>query len=362
MTAQFALIDELEDLIESKQIARRAEALRRVTDLYVSGVGQLSEDQIALFDEVMGRLAREIDTAARVRLGARLMSVPEAPPQIIRALALDDQIEVAAPILSGSAQLDDATLVEGAKTKSQGHLLAISCRPTLAEAVTDVLVQRGDAQVAASTAGNPGARFSEFGYAKLVERSETDGNLAVRVWARPEIPRQHLLKLFANASEAVRSTLAVADRDKANMMLAEASERFQAAARVRSPEYQAAETSVLGLHRAGELSEADLAAFALGRDFDRTTIALSIVCDLSIGLIERAFSQEQSELILILAKMAGLSWATTKAMLRFKAGAKEMSADELERCSERLARLKKETAIKAIQFYRLREQAAAAGK
>jgi uncharacterized protein (DUF2336 family) len=263
--------------------------------------------------------------------------------------------------LSRSARLDDATLVEGAKTKSQAHLLAISCRAILAEVVTDVLVERGDRRVAARTAGNLGAKFSEFGYSTLVDRSEQDGDLAVCVWTRPEIPRQHLLKLFANASEAVRAKLAVADRSKANVirgMLAMASERFQAEARARSPEYQAAEVSVGLLHRSGELSEARLAAFARERDFDQATIALSIMCDLSIGLIERAFSQEQSELILILAKMIGLSWATTKALLRLKSATGEMSTNELEMCDERFDRLKTETAVKAVQFYRLREKAA----
>ena len=56
-----------------------------------------------------------------------------------------------------------------------------------------------------NTAGNRGARFSETGYSTLVQRAETDGDLAARVWAMPEIPRQHILKLFSEASAAVRS-------------------------------------------------------------------------------------------------------------------------------------------------------------
>src|SRR5262249_44893638 len=88
---------------------------------------------------VMSRLASEIETTARSTFGQRLMTVPNAPPGIIRTLALDDAIEVAGPILSQSEQLDDATLVEGARTKGQDHLLAIARRTTLAEAVTAIL-------------------------------------------------------------------------------------------------------------------------------------------------------------------------------------------------------------------------------
>jgi len=95
--------------------------------------------------------------------------------------------------------------MEGARTKGQDHLLAISRRPVLVEALTDVLVERGDQRVAQSTAENPGARFSEFGYSTLVKRSEDDPELALRMLSRREIPRQHMLKLFADASEAVPS-------------------------------------------------------------------------------------------------------------------------------------------------------------
>ena len=56
MNGQQALIDELEDVIGRNEIGRRAELLRRVTDLFVSGSAEFSSEQVALFDEVMSRL------------------------------------------------------------------------------------------------------------------------------------------------------------------------------------------------------------------------------------------------------------------------------------------------------------------
>ena len=44
-------------------------------------------------------------------------------------------------------RLDETTLIECAKTKSQEHLLSISRRKTLPEPVTDILVERGDQQL-----------------------------------------------------------------------------------------------------------------------------------------------------------------------------------------------------------------------
>jgi uncharacterized protein (DUF2336 family) len=140
----------------------------------------------------MGRLLGEVEVTARAAFGRRLVSIPNAPPKVMRELALDNAIEVAGPVLTHSEHIDDMTLVESAKTKSQDHLLAISRRKDLPEKVTDVLVDRGNQQVALNTVKNPGAAFSEFGYSTLVRRSKEDGKLALFVWIRAEIPRQHL--------------------------------------------------------------------------------------------------------------------------------------------------------------------------
>jgi uncharacterized protein (DUF2336 family) len=360
MIAQKSMIDELEEAIASKEIGRRADTLRRITDLFVSGAAAFSDDQIALFDEVMGLLTREIESSARAAFGHRLATLPQAPPRIIRALALDDAIEVAGPILAQSGQIDEATLMESAKTKSQDHLLAISRRPVLVEALTDVLVQRGNELVAQSTAENPGAKFSEFGYSTLVKRSENDPELALRMLSRPEIPRQHLLKLFADASETVRLKLAAADHRKAILlrdMVAQASNQIQTQTREQSADFVAARFSVQFLHESGKLTKSQLETFAREDKFDETIIALSFMCDLSIGLVERAMVEDRSEQILVLAKAIGLPWSTTSALLLMQAGTKGSSAQEIEQCLAKFNKLQPDTAKKAVQFYRLRERA-----
>ena len=112
-------------------------------EFFASGSAVFYDDQRSIFDDVMSRLVKEIDTSAREAFGRRIATIPGAPTHVLRALALDDEISVAQPVLSGAEQLDDEVLVEGARTESQEHLLAISRRSTLVEAVTDVLVERG---------------------------------------------------------------------------------------------------------------------------------------------------------------------------------------------------------------------------
>src|SRR5262249_27136022 len=147
------------------------------------------------------QLVSEIEVSARAVLAARLAPIGNAPPIIIRTLAFDNAIEVAAPVLGQSQGLDTPTLSEIARTKSQGHLLAISGRPSLEHSLTDILVERGNREVLQNTAKNPGAMFSETGFSRLVERSQGDDALALSVGARPDIPRHLFLKLLARASD-----------------------------------------------------------------------------------------------------------------------------------------------------------------
>jgi len=275
-------------------------------------------------------------------------------------LALDDSIQVAGPLLALSDQLDDETLITSAKIKSQEHLLAISQRKILSEGVTDVLVERGNQQVVVTTAANSGARFSEFGYSTLVTRSEDNDELALTVWSRPEIPREHLLTLFATASEAVRLKLEAADRGKATLirdMVKQASDKIQSNVRERSPEFVAAQAQVESLYRTGALTEERLRAFAQAGRFDETTVALSLLTDLPIGAVERALVHDNSDQMLVLAKSIGLNWDTTNAILLIQNAAKNRSTRDLGQSLANFNKLKPETARTAIQFYRLRERA-----
>src|ERR1700736_2924551 len=152
-----------------------------------------------------------IENSAKALLSNRLAPVDRAPPLTIRALAFDDVIEVAAPVLSQSERLDDEALIETARNKSQAHLMAISTRKVLSGAVTDVLVLRGNDEVIQSTVNNPGAEFTERGFTRLINRAEGDDNLATCVGLRPNIPRHLYLKLLAKASDTVRQRLEAAN-------------------------------------------------------------------------------------------------------------------------------------------------------
>ncbi|MDO9167372.1 MAG: DUF2336 domain-containing protein [Rhodoferax sp.] len=362
MIVNQSLVDELETAIAGSDIGRRAAMLRRVADLFASSSGNLSDEQTAVFDDVLRQLVDEIEASARGSFAEYLALSPVAPPRILRQLALDDVIDVAGPVLSRSEQLDEITLAEGARTKSQAHLLAISTRKTIPESVTDILVERGNRQVALNAAANPGASFSEFGYSSLVRRSSDDDALALCTWSRREIPRRHLLKLFADASASLKRRLSKEDPRKAAQIadvVTRAANKLQSQTRETSADFVRARALVQSLDGAGKLDEAALFEFASAEKFAETVLMLSVICDLPVGLIERALVEVRSEQVLVLAKSACLSWKTTRAILQLQAPA-ERSTGDLDRLLETFLRLRPETARQAVQFYRLRERSLAA--
>ena len=357
-----SLIDELEDAIAHADLRHRATVMRRLTDLFIMNGSDFTEEHVAMFDEVMSRLIAAIDSSARAEFGNLLAKNPNAPTMTSRILALDDEITVAGPILSHSKVLDDSTLIQSAKTKSQDHLYAISLRDTIGEAITDVLLERGDKEVVRSTAKNPGAKFSDFGHTALVTRSREDAELALRVWARSDIPRQHLLSLFSSASEEVQRQLETADRQKVQLyryLVAQAKTQIQTKMRENSESYAQARPQVEALHRAGGLNSDTLAEFALAGKFDEVTVALSLLCDLPVGHIERAIVHHRADHLMVLAKALGLSWETTRAILRMRGPTRAAGAAEVDANAQSFAKLQQKTAVAAMDFYRLRARAEA---
>ncbi|MCC6780316.1 MAG: DUF2336 domain-containing protein [Hyphomicrobiales bacterium] len=356
-TEQARLGSGIEQSIAAQPAGRRGEALGQVLDLFVLGAATYSAEQIALFDEVIGRLEAGIEMSARIQLARRLVDIPNAPPVLMRKLALDDEIAVAGTVLTRCERLDEATLVEGAKTKSQDHLLAISQRGALSAAVTDVIVARGDLDVLCTVARNDGARFSGYGYSCLVERAEGDDGLALAVGARAGLPRHLFLQLLAKASDNVRARLEADDpqaREHIRKVVAEIAHRVRAQSAEVARDYSAAVARVATLHARGSLDQELLADLGRAGEFEDVVAALALLCDLPIARVEDAMMHKRAEPLLILARAIDLSWRTTKAMLQMRAGAGGVSAHALEQSLTSFESLKPATAVQMLRLQRIR--------
>src|SRR5262249_24994551 len=155
--------------------------------------------------------------------------------------------------------------------------LAISRRRSLSEAVTDVLVERGDAQVLLTLAANAGARWSEHGFARLVGRAQGDDDLTVRVGRRADIPPSLLALLIENASERVRTRLEAelphaAREIRQSVQSAAAHVASRQASAARDPD--AARALVERLYRDKQIDDQQIRSFAEDGLLEEVKVAL----------------------------------------------------------------------------------------
>jgi uncharacterized protein (DUF2336 family) len=358
-----SLLDELQAALAHGTVARRVETLRRVTDLFLNGAVDYSSDQIELFDDVLQCLMEHIETSAKALLANRLAPIDTAPPLTIRALAFDDLIEVAAPVLSRSERLDDDALIETARTKSQAHLMAISTRRVLSGAVTDVLVLRGNDQVVQSTVNNPGAEFSESGFTQLVDRAQGDEDLATCFGLRPTLPRHLYLKLLAKASVTVRARLEAANPQHAADIptaVREAAQRAHSAPAAITRQTAIAHDLVKSLYEDGRLDEVEVAAFAEAGKFDEANASIAALAGVPVSIAESMMVDTRSEGVMILAKIAGLSWSTVRAIINMRDDLSDREPADLATCKATYERLRPSTAQQVLRFHRMQQTSAPA--
>ena len=352
------LLDELQIVLRHGTVARRVETLRRVTDLFLGGAVDYSDEQVALFDDVFKCLIDHIEVSARALLANRLAPLDNAPRDTIRLLAFDDVIEVAGPVLSKSERLDDEALIEAARSKSQAHLLAISIRRVLSRAVTDVLVQRGNDEVVQSTVNNPGAEFSEGGFDRLVDRADGNDDLASCLGLRPTLPRHLYLKLLAKASAAVRERLEAAHPEHAGDIpsaVREATRRAHATPASVTKQTEIAHALVKSLFEDGRLNEQLVAQFADQGKFDETNAAISALANVPVATAETMMMESRTEGVMILAKVASLSWATVRAVITMRDEVLGGVPTDLVACKNTYERLRSSTAQQVLRFHRMQQ-------
>jgi len=357
MTAELTFIAEIENAVASTSAGRRSEMAHKIADLFVSRWDEVSPEDVSLLDEAIVRLAAAIEQSARALLARRLAPFRNSPRQTIRLLAFDDAIEVAGPVLTQSAQLDDETLVEIARMRGQDHMLAISHRGSLNETVTDILIELGNRDVLLSTADNHGASLSDQGFSALVRRSGGDDLLAEFVGSRPEIPSHLLAELVAKASQKVRAKLEAAHpraKEEVFRAVAEAAGRVEARMRSTSLDYTSALAAIETLKRSGSLDDGALAAFAKSGAYAETIAALSVMCDLPLQFVEQAMARDRSESLVVLARAVGLSWSTVNEILQLRAQRGLIPRGEIIQRLARFERLRPDTAQEIVRLHRAR--------
>lgn len=173
---------------------RRAEATSALARAYL--FSDLSEDEREAADAALTLLLDDPCVSVRRALADALARSPDAPREVVLALA-GDLPQIALPILRHSPVLLDAELVDFVEGYSDPLPCAIAERAEVSEPVCRALVTHGTANACAALLANEGADLTPALLACVVERHGREPGVREALMQRDDVPieiRQMLLK------------------------------------------------------------------------------------------------------------------------------------------------------------------------
>lgn len=356
MITATALIPELDEIVRTGDPKRRADAARRLGDLFVEGAATFQPDHVIVFDDVLSSLVPHAEVAARADLAERLALLDNAPRGLVGQLAHEDEISIAGPLLRKSPVIGERILVEIARVKGQGHLLAITERPLLSPDLTDVIIRRGDRSVVRRAAGNAGAMFSVAGYSTLIERAGQDGVLTIKLGQRDDLAPEQLRDLLAGSIDVIRRRLYQVVKPERQAEIKQALGVMNGVSdRVENRDFVPAQRTVLALRQDGALGEGALLNFARAFRYEESIATLAAMSGVRIDTLDRLISGDRFDPILIAGKTLGLEWPTVRALILLRLGPNRPAPPaDIETARLNFDRLMPSSARRVVEFWKAR--------
>ncbi len=348
------------ELAKEPSSNRRRELLREVTDLFLAQApARLDPAQTALFDEVMQRIAGEMEEAVRAELAARLAPAAAPPLGMLHALARDDFV-VAEPVLRQSPGLSEQVLVELARTRGQDHLRAISQRAEVPTAVSDAIVQRGDDETLDVLLRNQGAELSRQANETAVDRAHANPALRAAVVERHSLPVDLLNEMYFIVEARLRAKImernAELDPEALRAALEAGRKRLALRDGLAPPDLAKAEAEIEALVREGELTPAILTGFLRRGETTKFTVALAHLADIDFPTARRILDARHVDPLAIVCKAAGFDRTLFLTFVILMLGRDENALGRAHQYGDLYRQLTPEAAARAMRFWRLRRQ------
>lgn len=196
-------LDELLRLARDRSAAARSQLAEIVSDLFFDTTRALSERERSTMADILRQLIHDVEISVRKHLAIRLSDEPDAPPELVRALA-NDSAEIAHSVLMRSDVLRDPELIEIIRNRTLEHQLAISMRACVSEAVSDALVETSNETVIESLLKNSGAAIAHDTMAYLVEQSQRVDSFRNPLVRRHDLPERLAQRMYWWVSAAMR--------------------------------------------------------------------------------------------------------------------------------------------------------------
>ena len=267
---------------------------------------------------------------------------------------------VARPLLERSAALSEGELMAVAEIHGQDHLKAISRRPVVSEAISEVIVERGDDATLGVLLGNEGAELSREAHEAAVDRAEANPDLHEAVVNRRSLPVDLLNEMYFVVEGKLRGKILErnAEVDPAALEAALSAGRNRVAAKdgALPADYAAAERDVQALVARKALSPKALASMLRNREATKFMVALAELSGIDFYTARLILDRRELDALAIVCKAADFE---RSLFLTFAVLMLDRDADPMGRAKEYgdlYAELPRESAQRTLRFWRMRRQ------
>jgi uncharacterized protein (DUF2336 family) len=301
-TSRFAM---LADLAKETTSEGRRELLRRVTEA-LDPAAPLAPKDIAEFDDILAVIASDFSAQIRAQI-ARLVASSLSPfSHTAHRFALDE-IDVARPVLENSEALSEDTLLKVVCQKSQDHMMAVTRRRRISEAVSQALVERGNDAVVTSLLTNQKAEIGSQAYDMVAKRAETSTVLQAPLVRRSGVPIELLNGLYMKVEADLRREIVSKFASISPEELEAAFQRTRArvSSSYNQPEdFELSKRRIDRMARKGELIPPVLVALMREGPSARTSfkIAFAQLTDIDYPVIDRVVEEGDLDALALLCR------------------------------------------------------------
>jgi uncharacterized protein (DUF2336 family) len=199
-------VDALLRLAHDRSAAARRDLVEIISDLFFDQDRILSERERATMSDILRQLIHDVEISVRKHLAIRLSDEPQAPSELVYALA-NDNAEIAHPILMRSDVLKDTQLIEIIRNRDLEHQLSVAMRDSVSETVSGALVETSEVSVIERLLDNPGAEIGREAMTYLVEQSQRVDAFQNPLIRRKDLPKDLAERMYWWVSAALRTEI-----------------------------------------------------------------------------------------------------------------------------------------------------------
>lgn len=337
------LLGDIDAAIRGTGERRRHALLRRATAMLIDHLGNLSDHDLSVFDDVMVSLVLDVDTETRAELADKLADLPRVPRKTLRILACDESISVARPVIERSLFCDDETLSAIIEKRDAPFLNIIAKRRALSTSVIAQLVARADESLLVDLARNESIQISDDALRLFAERALSHPQLYRVLRSRPDFAMRHIGALIEAAR--YRAQADAITRDINDDMLSRALAIEIAQKISKTTEISLAHSS---LRERGLFGPANLDDMLEHDQINEALATLAADMGISNETAKRVFHAPHHEPLMFLLRAQDYPLPTLMNFMRLKHGS--LSEDFAAQLGNAYCALARETALRIASF------------